>query len=49
VRNALTDLRERRLVDVLSVGELEGHNTRAAAYWRLTDEGRAELARRRSA
>jgi len=48
VRNALTDLHKRGLVDVLSVGELEGHTTRAAAYWRLTDAGREELARIRS-
>jgi predicted ArsR family transcriptional regulator len=48
VRNALTDLRNRGLVDVLSVGELEGHTTRAASYWRLTDAGRDELASRRS-
>jgi predicted ArsR family transcriptional regulator len=47
VRNALADLRERGLVDVLTVGELEGHTTRAAAYWRLTEQGREELARRR--
>jgi predicted ArsR family transcriptional regulator len=45
VRNALTAMRERGLVDVLSVGELEAHGARAAAYWRLTDDGRAELAR----
>jgi predicted ArsR family transcriptional regulator len=47
VRNALVSLRDRGLVDVLSVGELEGNVTRAASYWRLTDAGRAELARRR--
>ena len=47
VRNALQDLRDRGLVDVLSVGELEGHSTRAAAYWRLTDAGREELAQLR--
>jgi DNA-binding PadR family transcriptional regulator len=41
-------LHKRGLVDVLSVGELEGHTTRAAAYWRLTDAGREELARIRS-
>jgi DNA-binding transcriptional ArsR family regulator len=48
VRSALTDLREGGLIDALSVGELEGHLTLAASYWRLTDAGRRELARRRS-
>jgi predicted ArsR family transcriptional regulator len=48
VRNALTDLRDRGLVDVLSVGELVGNRTNAAAYWRLSDAGRDELARMRS-
>jgi predicted ArsR family transcriptional regulator len=48
VRNALGSLRDRGFIDVLSVGELEGQVTRAASYWRLTDDGRAELARRRS-
>ena len=47
VRDVLTRLRERGLADVLAVGELEGHRTRAASYWRLTDAGRAELARLR--
>jgi predicted ArsR family transcriptional regulator len=47
VRNVLTALRDRALVDVLSLGELEGNVTRAASYWRLTDAGRVELARRR--
>jgi DNA-binding transcriptional ArsR family regulator len=47
VRNALTDLRERGLIDVLSVGELQGQLTAAASYWRLSDAGRAELARLR--
>lgn len=45
VRQALEKLRERGLVAVLAVGELEGHTTRAASYWRLTDDGRAELER----
>jgi predicted ArsR family transcriptional regulator len=45
VRHALSDLRERGLVDVLTVGELEGHSTQAASYWRITDAGRAELKR----
>jgi len=40
VRQALERLRERGLVGVLAVGELEGHSTRAASYWRLTDAGR---------
>ena len=48
VRNALTDLRDRGLVDVLSVGELVGNRTNAAAYWRLSDTGRDELARLRA-
>ena len=47
VRNALTGLRERGLIDVLSVGELQGQLTTAASYWRLSDAGRAELARLR--
>jgi hypothetical protein len=45
VRQALERLRERELVAVLALGELEGHTTRAASYWRLTDQGREELAR----
>jgi DNA-binding transcriptional ArsR family regulator len=48
VRNALTALRDRGLVDVLGLGELESYKTTAAAYWRLTDAGREEVARRRS-
>jgi predicted ArsR family transcriptional regulator len=48
VRNALTDLRDSGFVSVLRVGELEAHTTKAASYWRLTDRGREELARRRS-
>lgn len=48
VRNALTYLSEAGQVDVLSVGERKGNlTTNAAAYWRLTDSGREELARRR--
>lgn len=47
VRNLLASLRDRGFVDVLSVGELDAKVTRAAAYWRLTDAGREELARRR--
>ena len=45
VRQALERLRERGLVGVLPVGVLEGNVTRAASYWRLTDEGRTELSR----
>lgn len=48
VRNELSALRERGLVNVLSVGELRGEFTNAASYWGLTDAGRAELARLRS-
>jgi len=48
VRRALTRLRDRGLVDALTVGELEAHVARSAAYWRLTDSGRTELARLRS-
>ncbi len=40
VRSALTDLRERGFVSVFSIGEIEGHVTAAASYWRLTDAGR---------
>lgn len=47
VRAALTGMRERKLVDVFALGELQGHAATAAAYWRLTDDGRAELARLR--
>jgi len=48
VRSALADLRDSGLVDVLSVGDLDARTTKAASYWRLTDAGRGELARRRS-
>ena len=48
VRSALADLRDSGLVDVLSVGDLDARATKAASYWRLTDAGRSELARRRS-
>ena len=47
VRVALADLRYRGLVDVFGVGQLEGNLTKAAAYWRLTDQGRAEVERLR--
>ena len=46
VQKALRRLRDRDLVDVVAVGELQGHSTKAAAFWRLTDAGRDELARR---
>lgn len=46
VQAALRRLRDRGLVDVVAVGELQGHSTNAASYWRLTDAGRDELARR---
>ena len=49
VRNALTNLRDRGLIDVLSVGELVGNLTNAAAYWCLTAAGRGQLAQLRSA
>jgi predicted ArsR family transcriptional regulator len=45
VRTMLTKLRSRGLVDAFAVGEMQAHGTTAAAYWRLTDAGRAELAR----
>ncbi len=48
VRNSLTVLRDRGLVEALSVGELVGNLTNAAAYWRLTDSGRETLARSRT-
>ena len=46
VRNTLLSLRERGLVDALTVGEIEGQTTNTA-YWRLTEQGREELARHR--
>ena len=45
VQLALRRLRDRGLVDVLAVGELQAHSTNAAAYWRLTEDGRRELRR----
>ena len=44
VNAALRRLRDRGVVDVLTVGELVGHSTNAAAYWRLTDAGCREIA-----
>ena len=49
VRNALAGLRDRGLSAVVSVGELVGNLTNAAAYWRLTPSGRAQLAEARRA
>ena len=46
VNLTLRRLRDGGLVDVLAVGELEAHVTTAAAYWRLTEAGRSELAAR---
>jgi predicted ArsR family transcriptional regulator len=46
VRGALNDLRDSGFVSVLSIGETQGHMSTAASYWRLTDRGREELARR---
>ena len=48
IRSALIDLREGGLVEALSIGELEGHTTRAASYWRLTERGHREVQRRRA-
>jgi predicted ArsR family transcriptional regulator len=48
VRSALADLRDSGFVDVLRVGDLQRQTAKAASYWRLTDAGRRELARRRS-
>jgi predicted ArsR family transcriptional regulator len=47
VRSALADLRDSGFVDVLRVGDLQRQTGNAASYWRLTDAGRRELARRR--
>jgi predicted ArsR family transcriptional regulator len=46
VRNALTSLLGRGLVDVVAVGRQDGRR-HPASYWRLTQEGRENLARRR--
>jgi predicted ArsR family transcriptional regulator len=46
VRNVLTSMRERGLVDVLRVGEGQSNGP---AYWFLTAGGHEELARRRRA
>lgn len=47
VNATLRQMRDRGAMDVLSIGELEGHRTRPASYWRLTDQGRDELAKLR--
>jgi predicted ArsR family transcriptional regulator len=47
VRNCLSGLRDRGLIAVVSVGELVGTVTNAAAYWRLTPSGRTALANAR--
>jgi predicted ArsR family transcriptional regulator len=49
VRNTLQDLRESGFVTVLAIGLVEGQGATPATYWQLTDAGREELARRRSA
>jgi DNA-binding transcriptional ArsR family regulator len=49
VRSALGGLRDGGLVEVLTTGDTEAHSTHVATYWRLTDAGRDELARRRRA
>lgn len=49
VRNALASLRDRGLVDVLGMSQRGDDPGTAVPYWRLTDGGREELARRRSA
>jgi DNA-binding transcriptional ArsR family regulator len=49
VRSALASLRDGGLVEVLTTGDIEAHSRHVAMYWRLTDTGRDELARRRRA
>ena len=46
IRGTLTSLRERGLVQDLSVGEIQAHRSDASSYWRLTKKGRDELSRR---
>ena len=48
VQTTLRDLQDGGFVDALTVGKLEGNLTTAASYWRLTEKGLAEVARRRS-
>jgi ribosomal protein L37AE/L43A len=47
VRSALASLRDRGLAEVLTTGEAEAHSIHAPVFWRLTDAGHEELARRR--
>jgi predicted ArsR family transcriptional regulator len=47
VRSHLTELQQRGLVYAVEFDRLKGNVTTAASYWRLTDQGRNELARRR--
>ncbi|HYY04018.1 MAG TPA: hypothetical protein VE736_09060 [Gaiellaceae bacterium] len=44
IRASLTELRDLGFVDAVTVDELELHVTRAAVSWRLTDQGREQLA-----
>jgi DNA-binding transcriptional ArsR family regulator len=48
VRSALAELLETGMLDVVHVGEVQGHKTEAAVYWRLAEKGRQEIVRRRS-
>jgi DNA-binding transcriptional ArsR family regulator len=47
VRSALASVRDRGLVEVVTPFEAEAHSTHIAVFWRLTDAGHEELARRR--
>jgi DNA-binding MarR family transcriptional regulator len=47
VNAVLRELSKQGLVDAIEVGEVAGHSSNGASYWRLTDEGRSHLARRR--
>ena len=46
IRSTLTNLRERGLVQALSVGDIQAHQRDTSAYWRLTEKGRDQLTRR---
>jgi hypothetical protein len=46
VRTGLASLRDRGLVEVVPMGDAEGHSADVGGYWRLTEAGRQELARR---
>jgi hypothetical protein len=48
IHSTLTNLRERGLVQDLSVGEIQAHRSDASLYWRLTEKGRDQLTRRPS-